>query len=350
MHQIFLDDMQEIYSRSIDWAMLKNKSVMVTGAYGMLASYAVFMLVYLNEHHNFNIKIIALGRSEEKAKQRFNEYFKRGYFVFIESDMSDLSDLTIPVDYIIHAASHASSQYYATDPVGVTLPNVLGTYQLCMLAARRPIKSMIFVSSGEVYGDIDKPMVAEADIGISNPLDIRYCYGESKRMGECLINCYYNQYKVPGKIVRLGHTYGPTMDIKYDKRVFSEFVGNIVRNENILIKSDGKGVRSFLYAADAVAAFYQVLLHGVNAEAYNINNMSGTLTIGELAQQLCNMYPEKNLCVEYGARAASESYIEAKQKGNTVVDASKLHALGWQVKYNVKEGFGRTINYFMSIA
>lgn len=196
MNVIVREDLEELYNRDIKWERLYGKNVLITGAYGMLASYAVFMLIYLNEFHSAGISIYALGRNEEKARKRFGEYFERNYFSFIKNDLSTPLDNIPKMDFIIHAASLASSQFYGTNPVDTALPNVLGTYELLRFSVKNKVESLLFVSSGEVYGTTNADLISENDYGPSDPLDIRYCYGEGKRMGECFCKCFEQQYEV----------------------------------------------------------------------------------------------------------------------------------------------------------
>lgn len=345
MNKIVLEDMEKIYSFDLPWERLKDQKVLITGAYGMIASYIVFMLIFLNENHDANINIYALGRSEEKMKKRFQQYMDKSYFHFIKSDLSKIEDMFISPDYIFHAASHASSQYYGTDPVGVTMPNVIGTYSILENSIRNPIKSMVYVSSGEVYGATNKERIVENDIGLSDPLDIRYCYGESKRMGECLCKCYQHQYAIPVKMVRLGHTYGPTMDLLHDKRVFAEFVKNVVNQQDIEIKSDGTPMRAFCYLADAIFGFFLVLFRGVDGQAYNIANYDGLISMRDLALCLSHM-GKREIQVSFAKRPANDDYIESSQTKHNVPDTTKIEKLGWKCRYNIEEGFQRTIKSF----
>lgn len=345
MNKIILEDMERLYSYDLPWEELNNRKVLVTGAYGMIASYIVYMMIYLNENYHANIQIYALGRSEKKMKARFQQYYEQPYFNFVKNDLSKMEDLQIDPDYIFHAASHASSQYYGTDPVGVTIPNVIGTYSILENAVRHPIKSMVYVSSGEVYGVTNQEKIKEMDIGVSDPLDIRYCYGESKRMGECLCKCYQHQYSVPVKMVRLGHTYGPTMDLVHDKRVFSEFVRNVVNQENIEIKSDGTPMRAFCYLADAIFGFFLVLFQGEDGEAYNIANYDGLISMRDLAMRLSKM-GKKKIEVSFTKRPSGDDYIESKQMKHNVPDTEKIMKLGWKCQFDIEEGFQRTINSF----
>lgn len=342
MNSIIFEDLEKIYLNNSFWSDFKDKSVLITGGYGMIASYIVYMYIFLNEYKNLNVQIYVLGRNREKAKKRFGEYINKEYFKFIESELKEKINLK-NLDYIIHAASNASSQYYATDPVGTTIPNFLGTFNLLNLSLKSKIKSFLFISSGEVYGKTDKNFIKEEEIGISDPLDIRYCYGESKRMGECLCKCFNYQYGVPTKIIRLGHTYGPTMDINNDRRVFAEFVSNIIKNENIIIKSDGSPMRAFCYLADAVDGIFKVLITGKNGEAYNISNKKGLISMKDLAEKLIKLYPEKNLSIEYRKRSNIDNYIESSIKKHNIPDTSKIEQLKWQCSYSIETGFWRTI-------
>lgn len=346
MNKILKEDMKELFDRGIDWPLLYNSSVLITGAYGMLASCITFMLIYLNEEHNAGIEIYAVGRNKNKAQKRFGTYYGAPYFHFVESDLSSAFSRNISPKYIIHSASYASSNFFAETPVDTTIPNVIGTYNILDMASRVHSKSILFVSSGEVYGRTNCDTIYEDGYGISDPLDVRYCYGESKRMGECLCNCYYHQYGVPVKIARLGHTFGPTMDIVNDKRVFSEFVGNVVRGENIMIKSDGSPMRAFCYSADAVAAFFKILLDGQNGEAYNIANMKGLISMRNLAEMLVSLFPEKGIKTTFIKRNTDDTYIESSMKKHNVPNTEKLQALGWECRYSVKDGFYRTIISF----
>ena len=343
MNPIIWEDMKMLQEREKDWNKLYGKSVLITGAYGMIASYAVFFLCFLNETCEAEITIYAMGRNQEKARQRFGEYWDKTYFHFFQSDLSDVDSWNITPDYIIHAASPASPQYYSLDPVGVIAPNVQGTFQLLQLAKDHPVEGFLFVSSGEVYGEAHADSIAEGEYGISDPLDIRYCYGESKRMGECLCKCFSYQYNVPTKIVRLGHTYGPTMHLDGDQRVFSEFVNNIVRNEDIVIKSDGSPMRAFCYLLDAVAGIYKVLLYGKNGEAYNIANINALISIKDLAESLVSIFPGKKLHVVYKKRSEEDSYMESKQTKHSVPNTMKLEELGWRCQIEIQEGFFRTV-------
>lgn len=347
MNDIILKDMEYMYSYDSSlWDALRNKTVLVTGAYGMLPSYMVFMLIYLNEiADSHNIEIVTLVRNEDKLKKRFGKYVDRDYFHVLKGDVTEPIDYSGKIDYIIHGASPASSQYYNTNPVGVLMPNILGTYNTLEAARKNNVSGYLFFSSGEVYGGLEKEVIHEEDCGAMDPADVRSCYGEGKRAGETMCRCWQHQYGTPTHMVRPCHTYGPTMDLEHDSRVFSEFVSNVVNGQDIKIKSDGLAVRIFCYIADATLGYFYVLLRGNPGEPYNVANREGRCTIRELAQTISGLYPEKNIKVSYAEH--DKNYMENQHKVHSLYSTEKLEKLGWKPSFSIKEGFGRTIDSFM---
>jgi UDP-glucuronate decarboxylase len=348
INRIILEDLDFIHQKSIHWRRFKNKTVLITGAYGMLASFIVRMLMYLNEIDPlYNIKVIGLVRNLDKAYKKYPDYINCKKFKLIESDVCIPLKLTEKVDFIIHAASPASSQYYGTNPVGTLMPNVIGTYHLLEYAKEQKVEGFLYFSSGEVYGEFssDKSL-AEIDCGYLNPVALRSCYGESKRMGENMCKAWQHQYGVPTKIARIAHTYGPTMELEGDSRVFSEFVSDVVNNHDIVMKSAGNAYRQFCYISDATVAFFKILLEGEPGEAYNVGNDKGVISISDLAELLVEMFPEKRLKVIKIKRRNDGAYLESVASNVITLDISKLKALGWRPMYSIEAGFRRTIESF----
>lgn len=346
---ILIEDLNNIFNTNIDWQQFHNKSVLITGAYGMLASYLVYFFFFLREIKNINVRIIALVRNRDKFYKRFGQKIS-GALTLIESDLSNPLDIEESIDYIIHAASLASPQYYSVCPVDVLSPNVLGTYNLLKLAVDKRIKGFLLFSTGDVYGRVDTAgAISEDTFGWLDTLDIHNCYSESKRMAETICKAFAIQYNVPIRIARIFHTYSPTMDIKNDPRVFASFVANIVNNEDIVMKSDGSGKRSFCYITDAVTAFMTILLKGENMEAYNVCNESQFVSIAELAEVLVNLFPEKKLKVIKKERKKEEHYTENSLMAGgkyAMPSNNKLKKLGWEPIVDIKNGFEKVIKSF----
>ena len=336
---IIYEDMEAIFDAG-DYLLLKEKTILVTGAYGMLASYMVYFLIYLNEMHGYDIKIISLSRNDEKFKTRFGIYSSK----VVQINQSVNERIDIDCDYIVHAASFASPQYYTVCPIDVILPNVLGTFNLLELAVVKKAR-LLFLSTCSVYGLLgsNKIKISEDNFGSIDPLDPHSCYDESKRAGETLCVAYHRQKNVSVVIARIAHTYGPTMDIENDPRVFTSFVKNAVNKENIEIKSDGTAKRSFCYISDATIAYFKLLLDGKPGEAYNVCNDDQTVSIKELGELIAKL---ANIDFIFKSREYSEIYLQDKNADSTVFLSDKLRKLGFSFSIDIKEGFSKVLTHF----
>lgn len=338
---IVTQDLKEIVSENLPWGKLFNQTILVTGAAGILPSYMVETLLYLNETEKANITVVGIIRNEEKARKRFAHYVERRDLILIKHDIRLPFTYEDKVDYVIHAAGQASPKFYGADPVGTLEGHAIGTANFLRFAVEKNVKCFLYFSSCAVYGNPSVEVIDEEFTGTIAPLNLRSCYPLGKLAGENLCLAYGHQYGVPFKILRIAHTYAPMMPLD-DGRVFSDFVENILNNENISLNSDGSAERPMLYISDAVRAYFRILLEGKNAEAYNVAAEEYT-TILNLAQTLVGLYPDKNLKVTFN-KSIAEGYIAAeKNKAHIRFDVSKLKNLGWQQRYSIREGFERTV-------
>lgn len=346
MNQIVKQDLEFIAEKDLPWDRLEGSTVLITGANGFLPAYMVDSLAYLNKYKlSDKLRIIALVRNLDRARQRFYHYAS-GEIEFIEQDVCQPLKVTDKVDYVIHAASQASPKYYGVDPVGTSCPNVIGTHNLLEFSRKNAVNGFLFFSSGEIYGEVppDKLPVSEEFFGWINPLHLRSCYAESKRMGENMCVSWHHQHGIPSKIIRPFHTYGPCMRLD-DGRVFSDFVADIVNRRNIVINSDGTARRSFCYIADATAAFFSVLLQGKPGEAYNVGNSQCEVSIKKLADDLVDLFPEYGLKVVMNGDVKDGQYLKSNIS-RSCPDTSKVMSLGWKPAYSIREGFRRTVVSF----
>ena len=341
---IVTEDLEEIASENLPWEKLFNSTILVTGASGILPSYMVETLLYLNETRQANIIVVGVIRNVEKARKRFAHYEGRRDLILIKHDIRLPFTYENNVDYVIHAAGQASPKFYGKDPVGTLEGHAIGTANFLNFAAEKNVKCFLYFSSCAVYGNPSEKIIDEKFIGKVAPMNLRSCYPLGKLAGENLCVAYNHQYGVPFKILRIAHTYGAMMPLD-DGRVFSDFVKNILSNENISLNSDGSAERPMLYISDAVRAYFRILLEGENTEAYNVASAE-YITILDLARTLISLYPEKNLQVTFNKEIAKGYIAAEKNNANNRIDISKLKNLGWQQKYSIREGFERTIRSY----
>jgi len=328
--------------KNIDFKKFSGKTVLVTGASGMLAAYMVKTLLYLNTTKKMTpVKLFCLVRNQKKAKEIFLDYKNDENLHFIEQDVKMPLLINDSIDYIIHAASSASGKFFYSDPVGVINANTLGTINMLNLAKEKKVKSFLFFSSGEACGDIfsRKDCVKESDYGIIDPYDIRNCYALSKKMGENICYSYYCQFGIPTKSVRPSHTYGPGFK-RDDDRAFAQFVMNAVNQQDIVLNSDGSAKRSFVYIADATRAYFNVLLNGEDGNVYNVAN-SREISIRELAEIICKISNNK-ISVKFCENETNNSCSSI----HGLQDICKIRALKWEPTITEEEGFKRTFEFY----
>lgn len=336
----------EIYFRQIKTATdkignclenLKNCAVLVTGASGMLGSCVVDMLVYLNEHHGMDIEIYASGRHKGKIEKRFHGCVEKNYFHVKEFDVSLEQGQDIPADYIIHAASNADPFMFAEYPADTLLANVLGVKHMLDLALKNHSKRLLYVSSGEMYGQPDDAALlegfSETYCGYVDYQDARSCYPSGKRAGEVLCQSYIKQYGVDAVIVRPCHCYSPTMTGN-DSRALSQFFQNALQGKDIVLKSSGEMVRSHCYGVDAAAGILKVLLEGGCGEAYNIADPASVVSIRTAAELIAKAAGRK-VCFEMPGNREKQGYSKVSR---AVLYSKKLFALGWQHQTDMQAG------------
>lgn len=347
MNPILQQDLEHIISfNAVNWDSFRGKTVLISGANGMLPSYMVETLLYLNKKYDYHIKVVALVRNEEKARKCFSDHIQESALEFLVQDVSESIHYNGDVHYIIHAASQAAPSYYGVDPVGTFKSNTLGTLNMLELAREKNVEGFLFFSTGEVYGSVeDTPYLKEDHLGVVDTLDIRKCYSESKRAGENACVCYHYQYQVPAKIVRIFHTFGPKINLN-DGRVFSDFCNKILRNEDIVLKSDGSAKRCFCYVADAVQAYFLVLLNGESSSAYNVGgDESREISILELSKILVGLYPQKNLKIIFDIDKEDLTYSKmAASYKQRLPNIERISDLGWNLSTSIEDSFKRTID------
>ena len=232
MRRIEKQDVEEII-QGINVEKVLGKTFLITGATGSLARYFVHTLMEIAERYKGKeCKVIVVCRNREKAVDIFKEYINSLYFKMICGRVEEPVCCEEHIDYILHAACTSATKFFRSNPVDISSANVIGTYNLLSLAREKQVKGFLFFSSGAVYGGKTQDDFSYNGI---NPLDYQNCYALSKQMGENLCACFAEQYAVPAKVVRIGYTYGPHMDLN-DGHLDSDFAKSIVEYNDIASK------------------------------------------------------------------------------------------------------------------
>lgn len=326
--------------------MMAGKSVLVTGAAGLVCSSIVDVFFRYNDTHDNKINILAAGRWIEEMQRRFGEQVNRADFCFVKYDASQMGNvIEKKADYIIHGASNASPDMIIKEPVETMMSNILGVKELLDYAKHCNSHRILYISSSEVYGEKngDKPY-KEDEYGYIDLLKPRNSYSLGKRAAETLCVSYSAEYGVDSIIVRPGHIYGPTAS-EYDVRVSSMWAYNAAKSDNIVMKSKGEQIRSYVYSLDCASAIIKVLLSGKKGIAYNISNPESIISIRELA---------KYLSEAGGVKVQTEIPTEDEKKGfnpmsNSSLEADNLLKLGWRGCFNAKTGLEHTVDILKEI-
>jgi nucleoside-diphosphate-sugar epimerase len=344
-NKIYKEDINAIASGAFEWGKLKNKSILITGAAGLIGTFLVDLLMYRNNKYNNDITIYAVGRNREKALARFKEYFDSRFFVFIQQDIQNPLELNASVDYIIHGASNTHPIAYSTEPINTILLSVIGTKSILDFASSHNVKRTLFLSTVEIYGENrgDVEIFKEDYCGYIDCNTLRAGYPEGKRVAEALCQAYIKKKNIDIVIARCCRVFGSTMTHD-DSKVIAQFIRNAVNSENIILKSKGDQLYSYCYVADICSALLILLLNGKNGEAYNISDTNCNLSLLQIASVLTEHTGNK-IVYDTPSSVESSGYSKATK---ALLDSSKLMELGWEAKYPIKDGIKRTLDILRS--
>lgn len=337
------EDIEYLAKSKLSMEELHGKSILVTGATGLIGAQIVYLLACLNRMNDASVKIIAMVRNREKAEKMFGHLVERGDVSIWVGDVNEPIHMDADVDYIIHGASATNSRYFVEHPVETIKTAIHGTMNILEFAAEKKIQGMIYLSSLEVYGVPQKEngMISEDDYGYIDPLSVRSSYSEGKRMVECLCVSYAKEYQVPVKIARLSQTFGPGVEYN-DGRVFAEFARCALEKRNIVLHTQGNTVRTYCYTRDALAALLTILVKGTVGEAYNVTNMNTAVSIREMAELVCRTIGRDaiNVVIDIPEDVASFGY---NPEMIIRLDSSRLQKLGWKATVDLEEMFERLV-------
>ncbi len=331
MYSVMQEDMAYILGdTSIDWERFRSKRILITGGTGLIGSTLIRALLYANQMKSLDIHVTALVRSLERVKEIFTEEeISQSGLVFRVCDLNSSIQLDNddPVDYIIHGASPTASGFFISHPVETIQAGINGTMNLLELAQKKNAEAFLFLSSMEVYGKVTtEDLLSEESLGYLNPLVVRNCYPETKRMCEAMVASYASEYGIRATSIRLAQTFGP--GVAYDdKRVFAMMARNVMNGENITLLTRGESRHAYLYTAQAVSAILCVLLKGEAGKSYNAANPATYCSIFEMGQLVAEHFGQGNVQVVIAENADTSKYPDTSYLHLSI---SAIEKLGWK--------------------
>lgn len=309
----------------------------ITGATGYIGS---MLAKYIWQQDEKN-EIAALVRDREKAR----DLLPAGVNI-IQADLSsEVSVKTIQLncDYIIHCASCTKSSEMVSHPTEVIKSIVNTTQNVLELAKRCQVKSMVYLSSMEVYGQIDCSdghKVSERELGKIEILNVRSCYSLGKRMAENICYSYFKEYGIPVKIARLAQTFGEGI-LPGDNRVFVQFARAVKQGMDIVLHTQGGSMGNYCGIQDAVRGILTILKKGTDGEAYNVVNEENTMTIREMAELVSEKTAGGKTKIRY--EIPKENIYGYAPDTGLRLSGEKLMALGWRPVDNLEKMYSDVV-------
>lgn len=307
------------------------KRILVTGGAGFLGSHLCDRLV--KEGND----VICVDNLFTGSKDNIRHLLSNPYFEFIRHDV--IEPLYVEVDQIYNLACPASPPHYQYNPIKTAKTSIYGATNMLGLAKRVNAR-ILQASTSEVYGDPEIHPQPETYRGCVNPIGIRSCYDEGKRMAETLFFDYHRRNQVDIRVIRIFNTYGPRMN-PYDGRVVSNFIVQALKGEDITIYGEGTQTRSFCYVDDLIEGMYRMM----NCEDFtgpvNLGN-PGEFTMLELAKKIVELTGSSSKIV-HGPLPSDDP-----MQRRPVIDLAK-DKLGWEPTIALDEGLKKTIAYFKTL-
>lgn len=336
------EDLQRIgAATSVPWDALHGRTVLVTGATGLIGRSLVKALLWQGMAQDAGLRVLALTRDRSRGEASFAAALAAGAPLrVLEGDVETL-ELDEHVDLVVHGASATSSHDFVTHPVQVMRTALRGTERILELARSHDVESLAYLSSMEAYGAPDGTRrITESDFTGFDPMEVRSSYPEGKRMAEAMCAGYAAEHGVRAKVLRLTQTFGPGV-APDDGRVFATFARSALYGEDIVLHTAGETERSYLYTADAVTAILTVLVSGRDGQAYNVANEDTYCSIRAMAELVARTCGPAPVAVRVEAQDGERYGYAPTLKMD--LDTSRLQALGWRPTVGLEEMYRRML-------
>jgi len=343
--QVLTNDFKNVINGVKKLKDFDDKSVLITGATGLIGSLLAKFFIYLNENCGFSVKIYAVVRNEEKAKRVFLDYFNRPYIKLVVCDLQTQPlHVGEKVDYVVHTASVTASKEMAENPQRVYDVAINGTTKALNLAVECKSQAFVYLSSMEAYGTMPTDEKATEDmLGFIDESNPRSAYPLSKRECENVCIKYFNDYGLKTVCARLAQTFGAGVDIN-DNRVFNQFAKSVMSNSDIVLHTDGSSHGNYVYTADCIKAICILLLNGQGGQIYNVVNEECHSTILQMAKMVSEKVAGGNIKVKI--ELGDQAKLGYAPKTVLNLSSKKLRSLGWCATTPLEECYKRLLTHY----
>ena len=341
-----VEDLKQIVQQTESvWEHLRRKRIFLSGGTGFVGSWLIESFLYANKNFALGAELLVLSRSPKAFFEKHPELKNEKSLVFVSGDVRNFENPAGLVHFVIHAATDPSMAASAENSLETMEVIYLGTKRVLELCQQKKIEKYLFVSSGAVYGKQPQTVshLAEDFQGAPNLQKSSSAYGEGKRVGEWLSHLFGEAHGFEVKVARLFAFVGPYLPLEGHFAV-GNFIRQAIAGQDIVVKSDGKSQRSYMYASDMTAWLWQILIHGKSKEAYNVGSEQA-VSIRELAQKIISIENPK-LKLEVLGKSVQEisgdRYIPSTQK---VRNDLKLN-----IQVDENDALKKTILFYKNLA
>ena len=342
--KIIVQDIESIVSElAPNLSFLEDKEILVTGGNGLIPSYVVDTISTFNSFLERPCKITVMNRSQTTSSSRLSHLLRDPNITFISQDVGKKFNVPGNPQIIIHAASRANPVSFLKKPIDTIYANVEGMKTLLDYSKNKDLDAFLFFSSSEVYGDPSPENIPTPETypGNLNCLGDMACYSESKRLCETLGKAFFKEHGVPFQSLRIFHTFGP--GIRNDGKTIANIFYQGMNEGKISLKDSGTSKRSYSYVSDTVRGIFYVLLRGTHGEAYNVGTDLNNVSVKEMVEIVGSSLGGVPVSIPPDYSSKINPIL------NRAPDISKLRSLGFEPKFQLKEGIERLRDHYLEV-
>lgn len=330
-NRILCEDIRHLGSLPV-WEKVSGKTLLITGATGMLGSYLALAANEANQKGGYGSKLLLMGRDSKKVKQLYDNIECQ----ILLQDVREPLNIDEPIHYIMHTAGPVGPAVFENDPAEVISVNIEGTLSLLRYAVRHDCQSFAFASTHEIYGRVEGEQTESSMSGVIDTTNPRSSYILAKQTAENLLACFSKQYGLKTVSARFSRLYGPLMNLNSGLFV-CDFLNDVLHSRPVHIRGELNLLRPLCYISDAAEAMLQILVSANARRAYNVQG-DELSTIGDVAKKIALLGNSEVKCDK----------LETEQfpiRGHWL-NTDKLKSLKWQQRIKLTDGLIRTYDYF----